>query len=61
MNARPGAQQIINITGTGALSVTETIESVTLDFPIPNHPPRRSCEASAVKVADLFDAIIHGL
>lgn len=58
MNARPGAQQAISISGIGSLSTTLTVESVALDFPIPGHPPRRVCEGSTVKVAGAIEALL---
>jgi hypothetical protein len=58
MNAVPGTQQVINIAGTGALSATVTVESVLIDFPSANRPPRRTCQGSIVKVARAIDALI---
>lgn len=58
MNARPGTQQVINLTVTDALSVTLTITSVRVWFPLQNHPPRRSCDASTVRLASFQDIAV---
>ena len=60
LNARPGAQQVISLTVTDAVSGTLTIQSVELWFPRPNGLPRRHCTAQDVKLGDLLALIEHG-
>jgi hypothetical protein len=68
LNAGPGSQQVINVTETGGLSVTVTIQRVSLSFPEPamitgSEPlsfiglPRRVCQGGTVKLQGLFEEI----
>lgn len=55
MNMRPGAILDINVAG---LARTLTVESVTLDIPVPHTPPRRRFEAGVVKVQGAIEALM---
>lgn len=57
MNARPGTRQVVSLAAPDLLNTELTIDSATLEFPINNYPPRRTCEGSTVKLATVLDAI----
>jgi len=57
MNAVPGAELSVAISAPGALTDTLVIDTVDLEFPQANQPPRRTCEASTVKLETVLDAL----
>lgn len=57
MNAKPGTRQVINLASPDALSAQLTVDTVVLEFPISNYPPKRTCEGSTVKLATILDHI----
>lgn len=59
MNARPGTQQVINLTVTDAVSATLTIIRSELFFPAPNYRPRRRCEGATVRLATVQDVVMQ--
>ena len=61
LNAQPGRQQAINLTGTSVidpLTTTLTITSVELSFPLRTQPPRRRCTGGDVKPSTFLDLVL---
>jgi hypothetical protein len=62
LNAAPGRQQMINLTGTSVLEgrapTTLTITRVELAFPLRTQPPRRRCTGGDVKPSTFLDLVL---
>lgn len=61
LNAEPGRQQVINLTGTSVidpLNLTVTITSVAISFPLRSQLPRRRCTGGGVKPSTFLDLVL---
>ena len=61
LNAQPGRQQVINLTGASVVSTTVTITRVTVSFPLRTERPRRSCTGGDVKASTFLDVVVTDL
>jgi hypothetical protein len=59
-NARPGRQQVIQLTGADPVSAALTIMNVTVSFPLKTVPPLRQCTGRQVKPATMLDVLVTG-
>lgn len=58
LNAIPGRPQVIALTGVDPVSLTLTILSATMTFPLQTLRPRRRCTAGTVKPSTLLDVLV---
>jgi hypothetical protein len=61
LNAEPGRQQAINLTGSSVidpLTLTLTITGVTISFPLRTERPRRRCTGGDVKPSTFLDLVL---
>lgn len=61
LNAAPGRQQEIHLTGSSVidpLDLTLTITSVELSFPLRTQPPRRRCTGGVIKTSTFLDVVL---
>jgi hypothetical protein len=61
LNAQPGRQQVIHLTGSSVidpLDTTVTITQVDLSFPLRTQPPRRRCTGGDVKPSTFLDLVV---